>query len=147
MSFKNWNERQIQWQKERELDFNESSKFNAFRGLVTSTNNDRVNYFISKVFIKDNTYHFTSFPDSYLSLTLLRNTTYIFDLSDSSNLNHRLIISRVPSIGKIKDLIYQGTPGTIGSFVSFYIGEGRPKKLYYYDEYLKGVGGKINILD
>ena len=146
MSNRNWNEKQLQWQKERQLDFNEQVKINANRGMLAINNTTLVNYFIVNVTIRDNQYYFSSFPNNQNTITLNRDTNYIFDLSNPSNLGRKLVISRVPSIGKINDLTYQGIPGNIGSFVSFFVGVGRPSTLYYYDQITKGLGGKIIIL-
>ena len=140
-----WNEKQLQWQLERHLDFEELSKLDANSSRSTATNTE---YHLCNITIKNNQYYFSSFANNNSSsLDLIRNTNYIFDVSDSSNQGYKFSVSRVPSTGKIRDLTYQGIPGFSGSFVSFFIGIGRPTRLYYYDQTTKGMGGKINILD
>ena len=148
MTTKHWTEIQRQWQHDRELDFvnNQQQKVNN----EISVRDNRVSkneYSLCYTTFKDNRFCFSSFPDNIFNIDIVRHKNYIFDLSDQSNLGHKLVISRVPSSGKIKDLVYQGIPGFPGSFLSFYIGIGRPSKLYYYDNNYKGSGGIINIIN
>ncbi len=135
----NWSEKQLQWQKERQLDFDSEYR-------LTSTSNYIPSFHLCNVVVENNQFNFSSFHNNSI-LDLNRNKNYIFDLSDSSNQGYKLVISRVPWSGKIRDLTYQGIPGYPGSFVSFYAGSGRPHSLYFYDAFHKGLGGKINMLD
>lgn len=144
-----WHNKQRKWQEERQLHFQDTNRLNTTTGLVKSPYSepvDKVNYQLCHLTILDNQIKFSSFPDHAESIDLVQNTNYIFDVSDPSNLGHEFTISRIPSSGKVKDLTYQGKPGYPGSFVSLYIGDGRPQVLYYYDKTHKGIGGKINIL-
>ena len=102
-------------------------------------------YIVSPIIIIENQIQFIDY-DGNIPI-LLRNNTYIFDLEHPSNRNHKIIISRNPEGGIVKDLIFQGIPGYPGSYLSLYVGEMRPSTLYYYDEYNKGFGGKIIIPD
>ncbi len=146
MYSENWNERQRQWQLQRK---------NFFQRGVIHPSDDKVNddivdstdYSLCRITIKDNNICFSSFPDSKTSINLVRNTNYIFDVSDPSNTGHAFVISRVPASGKVRDLTYQGIPGNPGSFVSIFIGKGRPNTLYYYDQKYKGLGGRLDIMD
>ena len=144
-----WQNKQKKWQEERQLHFPDTNRLNSTTSLVTSMNPEtvnQVNYQLCHLTILDNQILFSSFPDQAQSIDLVQNTNYIFDVSDPSNIGHEFVISRIPSSGKVKDLTYQGKPGYPGSFVSLYIGDGRPQVLYYYDKTHKGIGGKINIL-
>ena len=140
-----WNERQLQWQKERSDYFN-NKLTNDIGSKKKEDIQDAIDYSLCRITIKDNNIIFSSFPDSKTNIELVRNTNYIFDTSDPSNLGHMFIVSRVPSSGKVKDLNYQGLPGTLGSFLSIYIGTGRPNTLYYYDQKYKGLGGRLDII-
>jgi hypothetical protein len=80
-------------------------------------------------------------------LVLRRNTTYIFDQSDSSNHGHALCISRHPTKGQVRDIGLQGNPGSPGALLSIYIGDGRPVDLFYYDSMHRGRSGSIQLSD
>ena len=145
MDTKMWNDKQLQWQKERSDYFN--NKLIADMDTKKEDIPELVDYSLCRISIKDNNIIFSSFPDNKTNIKLVRNTNYIFDTSDPSNLGHQLVVSRVPASGKVKDLNYQGIPGTLGSFVSIYIGKGRPTTLYYHDQKYKGLGGRLDIID
>ena len=55
MSNRSWQEKQLQWQKERELDFNDLKKLEVNRSQ--NENSLNTNYHLTNVTIKDNQYY------------------------------------------------------------------------------------------
>ena len=136
----NWKDKQIGWRQSRDNLFDKSN-------LVKVDDNYKFinNYIIYTVKVIDYQFIFTDVKGNIL--TLVQNNTYIFDLEHPSNLNHKLIISRDVSKGEINNLSSNGTPGTPGSHILFYVGKNRPSTLYYYCKEKMGMGGHISILN
>ena len=105
------------------------------------------NYELIQLHISYNQFNFIGISNGIGTISLYRDKVYILDTSHSSNIGHKIIVSRIPDSGKVNGLTYQGIPGKPGSFVSFYLGKARPSILYYYDQFQKGLGGQIDIIE
>ena len=89
------------------------------------------------------------------TLSVNTGTTYIFDQSDSTNLNHPLRISTTPNGRHSPDgeeysngvnVVAFGTPGTAGAQTSVYIQPDIANTyLYYYCNNHSGMGGSISV--
>jgi hypothetical protein len=89
------------------------------------------------------------------TLSVNTGTTYIFDQSDSTNLNHPLRISTTPNgrhspggeeYSNGVNVVAFGTPGTAGAQTSVYIlPDIANTYLYYYCNNHSGMGGSINV--
>lgn len=138
-----WKEKQRSWMQQRQLDFVDNHTQEENQDIVLDDKHEIPSYQIVKVQIRDNQFLFSGLGQG--TLYLERNTTYVFDLSHPSNRGHHLMISRNPSSGSVKDLGIQGNSGKPGAFISFFIGSGRPKQLFYYCTQFKGMGGELQI--
>ena len=86
-------------------------------------------------------------------INLVKGVTYLFDLSDSSNLGYQIYFSE-SNIGNsyIYDAITQGynligTPGTSGSYIIFDVPYDFSSNVYYVAEGGKYMGGNINVIE
>ena len=89
------------------------------------------------------------------TLSVNTGTTYIFDQSDSTNLNHPLRISTTPNgrhspggeeYSNGVNVVAFGTPGTAGAQTSVYIQPDIANTyLYYYCKNHSGMGGSIDV--
>ena len=148
---------QQQWLTDRQAIFSENNTLTNYINNISSEiidynqNNIQNNvqtqnqYRIINISIYDNRYIFNNIPNNRLKLD--KGYIYLFNLNDVSNLNYQLVVSRNAGNGQIQNSTYLGTPGTMGSLFTFYVGEHRPSILYYYDKFHKGMGGKIYIND
>ncbi len=121
-----------------------------YEGLSSNQVND--SDFIVSVFASDgNKYQFNSSGIVSETIGLQINTTYKFDLSDSSNLNHPMFFSSVSNgihNGGAKyttGVNYVGTAGTTGSYISI-TPTSSTGDLYYFCNHHLNMGGKIRIL-
>jgi hypothetical protein len=138
-----WRDRQKKWQKEREVQFNPTSDIEKVQVAPPQDNFVFPEHHLVRVKIINSQYIFDNLGEG--TINLKRQTNYIFDLSHPSNRDHQLIISRNPSSGSVRDLGIQGKPGSLGSLISIFIGNGRPEELFYYCTVRKGMGGRINL--
>lgn len=155
-----WKDKQKEWQEERQQVFEAftGASFRApheppqrqYRATQTrevtsipstQTTEPTHDYHLFQVRVQDGRYHFGDAATE--PLTLYRNTTYLFDQSHPSNKGHLLCISRHPSRGQVRDMGSQGDAGSPGALLTLYIGDGRPKQLYYYDVRNRGLSGDI----
>ncbi len=126
-----WKDRQRDWQRVRS-------------DVADSPSIDQPPYIVSNVSIIDGMYTCSGFSTPVLHC--VRQYTYIFDLSHSSNRGQVFRISRNPGKGQVRDIAVQGVPGRPGAFISIYVGDGRPDTLYYYNSRHRGMGGVIRIV-
>ena len=145
-----WREKQRHWQRERD------NLFQTLKNTDSTQKKEREekhiidtfkgpNYQLIRVKITDSHFVFPELGEGIIELQRFNN--YIFDLSHPSNTNHQLMISRNPSSGSVRDLGIQGIPGSMGAFISIYVGSGRPTQIFYYCTRRKGMGGRINIVN
>jgi len=87
-----------------------------------------------------------------VTIDLIEESSYKFDLSDSSNANHPLRFSTTSNgiLGGgeqyTNGVTISGTPGTNGAFVNIVV-ETKAPTLYYYCNNHSGMGGQINTND
>ena len=85
------------------------------------------------------------------NLSLVEGNTYVFDQSDSSNLNHPLKFSTTPNgthnggVEYTTGVVEVGSPGTTGAYIQITPPEG-VSTLYYYCENHSGMGGQAETL-
>ena len=139
-----WKDLQKKWQHERQELFPAHLPVQSQKDSPPALL-DKDLYIILYTTIVDGMYNFDSQEAN--PLVLRRNTTYIFDQSDSSNHGHALCISRHPAKGQVRDIGLQGNPGSPGALLSIYIGDGRPTDLFYYDAMHSGRSGSIQLSD
>jgi hypothetical protein len=86
-------------------------------------------------------------------ITLVKGITYLFDLSDSSNLGYQIYFSTSPLgnniFGDSLSVGYTlfGTPGNIGSYVLLEVPYDWPDDVYYVSQGGKFMGSKIKVVD
>ena len=109
-----------------------------------SENNEVILY----VTVKNNKYYING--NDIANIILYVGNTYIFDLSDSSNLGNGagFRFSESPDDGLseyITNVTYNGTLGTEGAYVKIFITNSTPLILYYYSNILNNMGDVLYI--
>ena len=141
MEFTNWKDLQKSWKQQRHLHKSRTTQLESHH----MNNPPLTKYIVVDVHVESDIFFFKDFDHN--KVKLVRGYNYIFDLSHPTNRGHQLVISRNPKCGKVNGLTFQGTPGEVGSFVSFYVGDGRPDQLYYYcTEMGGGMNGTMSVV-
>ena len=163
-----WKQRQKAWKRERQQKFKETGNFNIrddetqldtsnssdtlpssqsehnnYQHVITEPHTDSIS--VLRVRVYNRKFYFGGFPSG--DITLLRGQSYIIDLSHPSNQTHQLVVSRSTTHGAVNGMVAIGEPGSPGAFVALFIGNGRPRQLYYYCANHRGMSGNIVIQD
>lgn len=143
MSFTSWKTLQDTWKQERQ-DRHLKEEASTTLEMHNLSTPPLTKYVVVDVHVASDIFFFKDYPNNQVKL--VRGYNYIFDLSHPSNRGHQLVFSRNPRCGKVNGLTFQGTPGEVGSFISFYVGDGRPETLYYYCAEMEGaMNGTVQV--
>ncbi len=87
------------------------------------------------------------------NIVLIKGASYIFDLSDSSNLGYQLYFSSskrgndYPNDALLTGYTLFGTPGNLGSYIQFDVPYNFPDDVYYVAQGGKYMGAKTKVID
>lgn len=77
-------------------------------------------------------------------LSMTRGSTYVFDQSDPSNVNHPLLV-RISTNIPAANVVRVGTPGSTGAQTTITVADDAPDEMTYYCEYHEGMGTTITV--
>lgn len=93
---------------------------------------DTINYTVTVVNDGGNKYNISQLDGNAPVLSLARNNTYVFDMSDSSNSGHPLEFKTSDGTSYTTGVVTDGTAGTAGAKVTLTVASDAPDFLRYY---------------